>query len=159
MRKKTRTKRILSFFLLLALTAAAALFAIGCNDQNSNGNTTTVASTTVASTKAEDGVPNVRGEGETEFSFVAVKKDGTTSSYTVKTDKKTVGEALIDAGLVKGENGQFGLYVTEVDGEYHKYEEDGYYWAFYEDENYALKGVDATEIKSGVVYSLRAAKG
>lgn len=149
---KTRTKKFLSFFLLLALTAVVALFAIGCNDKNGEAKVTTAP---VESQETQ----NVRGEGETEFSFKVVTADGVTKSFTVKTDKANVGEALLDAGIIKGENGQFGLYVTEVDGEYHKYEEDGYYWAFYEDENYALKGVDATEIKSGVVYSLRAAKG
>lgn len=160
MRKTRRSTRFLSFLLLLALTAAVALTAIGCNGKSgSDTATTTVGATTVASTTEAGEASNVRGEGDTEFSFVAVKKDGSTVTYTVKTDKKTVGEALVDAGLIKGENGQFGLYVTEVDGEYHKYEEDGYYWAFYENGEYALAGVDSTEIKSGTEYMLKASKG
>ena len=155
MRKTRMLTRFLSFFLLFALTAAVAMFAIGCDGKNDADNaTTTVAATTVAGDAS-----NVRGEGDTEFSFTVVKKDGTKATYTVKTDKKTVGDALFDAGLIKGEEGQFGLYVTEVDGEYHKYEEDGYYWAFYENGDYALAGVDSTDIKSGTEYMLKASKG
>ena len=155
MRKTRMAKRFLSFFLLLALTAAVALMAIGCDGKKGVDNgATTVAVTTVASDTS-----NVRGEGDTEFSFTVVKKDGATATYTVKTDKKTVGDALVDAGLIKGEEGQFGLYVTEVDGEYHKYEEDGYYWAFYENGDYALAGVDSTDIRLGTEYMLKASKG
>lgn len=150
---KTRTKRFLSFFLLLALTAAIALTAIGCDGKSGGENTATTAS------EAEQQAPIVLGEGETEFSFKVVTADGVTKSFTIKTDKSKVGEALLDAGVIKGENGQFGLYVTEVDGEYHKYEEDGMYWAFYENESYAALGVDSTEINTEIVYSLRASKG
>ena len=152
--RKTRTneKRFLSLILLLALTAAVALFAIGCDGKNGGAAVTTAPEST-------DAEYTERGEGKTEFSFKVVTADGVTKSFTVKTDKVKVGEALLDAGIIKGENGQFGLYVTEVDGEYHKYEDDGMYWAFYENEDYALSGVDTTEIKPGVVYSLRAAKG
>ena len=39
------------------------------------------------------------------------------------------------------------------------YNEDGMYWSFYVGDGYALKGVDSTEIESGVEYSFRAAKG
>jgi len=149
---KTRSQKILSMLLLLALTAAIALFAIGCNGNNDEATVTTAPEST------ED-APEVRGEGETEFSFKVVTADGVTKEYTVKTNKAKVGDALLDAGLIKGEQGQFGLYVTEVDGEYHKYEEDGMYWAFYENESYAALGVDSTEINTDVVYSLRASKG
>lgn len=155
MRKTRTSKRFLSFFLLLALTAAVVLTAIGCNGKSGSD----TAMTTVRATTEKGDASNVRGEGDTEFSFVVVKKDGSSATYTVKTDKKTVGDALVDAGLIKGEEGQFGLYVTEVDGEYHKYEEDGYYWAFYENGDYAMAGVDSTDIKSGTEYMLKASKG
>ncbi len=145
-------KNFLSFLLLLVLTAAIALSAIGCNGKNGKADVTTAP-------EVSDEALDVRGEGETEFSFKVVTADGVTKVFTVKTDKAKVGDALIDAGLIKGENGQFGLYVTEVDGEYHKYEDDGMYWAFYENESYAVLGVDSTEINPDIVYSLRASKG
>ena len=147
--------------LLLALTVAIALFAIGCNDTNSeNGGatsapdvTTTGVTTTAGVTEAPES--NVRGEGNTEFIFKVVTASGETKTFTVKTDKTTVGEALLDAGLIKGENGQFGLYVTEVDGEYHKYEDDGKYWAFYIDGEYAMTGVSMTPVEDGATYAFK----
>ena len=146
--------------LLLALAAVIALFAIGCNDNTSdNGDATSGSDVTTTSDVTETPSLNVKGEGNTEFIFKVVTASGETKTFTVKTDKTTVGEALLDVGLIKGENGQFGLYVTEVDGEYHKYEDDGMYWAFHVDGGYALKGVDSTEIVERTEYSLKAAKG
>ena len=143
--------------LLLALTVAVALFAIGCNDTNSENAGTTAPVTT--SGVNETPASNVRGEGNTEFVFKVVTAAGETRTYTVKTNKTIVGEALLDAGLIAGEDGDFGLYVKTVDGETLDYDKDGMYWSFYVDDGYALLGVDSTKIEEGVEYSFRAAKG
>lgn len=160
--KRTRTHKILSLILLLVLSAAIALTFVGCDDKKDDAGATTtpetttttsddetVASTTVATT--ED--PNLRGEGETEFIFKVVTKSGEEKTFTVRTDKTIVGEALQEAGLIEGDVEQYGLYVKVVDGERVEYETDGKYWAFYVDGAYALKGVDSTEIEEGRVYS------
>ena len=149
--RKTRTKKILSLILLLVLSAAIALTAIGCDDKNEDGASATVATTTAATNDT-----NVRGEGATSFTFTVVTKAGQEKTFTVKTDKTIVGEALQDAGLIAGEDGRYGLYVKTVDGETLDYNTDGKYWAFYVDGEYALYGVDSTEIEAGRVYSFRA---
>ena len=60
----------------------------------------------------------------------------------------------IDAvGLITGDPGPYGLYVMKVNGIEAIYEEDGSYWAFYENEQYALAGVDQTNIDPDVAYS------
>jgi len=64
-----------------------------------------------------------------------------------------VGAALIKEGLIEGEEGPYGLYVKVVNGITAIYEEDGSYWAFYEDGEYALAGVDQTQIDPEVHYS------
>ena len=56
------------------------------------------------------------GEGNCAFSFIATFADGTTQSYVVNTDKDTVGTALLDAGLIEGEQSAYGLYVKSVCG-------------------------------------------
>ena len=158
---KTRTKKFLSLLLLLMLTAAIAITAIGCNgktnDENGGATSGSEAATTLADVEAP--ASNVRGEGNTEFVFKVVTASGETKTFTVKTDKETVGDALLDVGLIAGDNSDYGLYVKTVDGETLDYNEDGMYWSFYVGDGYALKGVDSTEIESGVEYSFRAAKG
>ena len=73
----------------------------------------------------------------------------------IKTDKETVGEALLENGLIAGEDGQYGLYVKTVNGITLDYDKDGKYWAFYEENTYANQGVDSTPIKEGGVYTFK----
>lgn len=79
-------------------------------------------------------------------------------TFTVKTDKTTVGEALSEHGLIEGDMGDFGLYVKRVNGIEADYDKDQTYWAFYIDGEYGMTGVDSTEIQEGVVYRLEKQK-
>ncbi len=79
-------------------------------------------------------------------------------TFTVHTDKKTVGEALLEAGLVSGDETAYGLYVKVVNGITADYDVDQSYWAFYIDGEYAMTGVDSTDIVEGTVYSLEYTK-
>ena len=92
------------------------------------------------------------------FTFEVVDKDGNTETFNITTDKTTVGEALLEGGLIAGENGQYGLYVTEVNGIVADYNVDGTYWAFYVDGAYASSGVDTTDIVDGSTYSFKVEK-
>ncbi len=96
------------------------------------------------------------GEGEKVFDFTVVDADGNTSYYKVSTDRKTVGEALVDAGLISGEMGAYGLYVKTVAGMTYDYTKDGKYWAFYVNGEMSPTGVDMTDITEGASYSFRA---
>ena len=147
--KMTNTKRVLSFILCIVLIAAMALITTGCN-----GNTETPETTTNASSEVR-----TIGEGETKFSFSVTDIDGNTAEFEVYTDKTVVGEALLETGLIKGEEGPYGLYVKEVNGISADYDKDGTYWAFYIDGEYATSGVDLTEIEEGKAYSFRVEKG
>ena len=95
---------------------------------------------------------------EQSFTFEVVDKDGNTETFSITTDKSTVGEALLEEGLIAGENGQYGLYVTEVNGIVADYNVDGTYWAFYVDGAYASSSVDTTDIVDGSTYSFKVEK-
>lgn len=120
--------------VLAFLLAAAVLGLVGCKN-----------SPDTAPTEAGDVI---------SFTFEVTGSDGVTQTQTVTTNCTTVGDALLDAGLVEGEDGPYGLYITTVLGETHVYETDGHYWAFYIDGEYAMNGVDETEIVPGSVYAL-----
>ena len=74
---------------------------------------------------------------ERKFAFTVVDKDGNETAFEVSTDKETVGEALLDAKLIEGEEGAYGLYVKKVNGIVADYDVDQTYWAFYVDGEYA----------------------
>ena len=83
-----------------------------------------------------------------------VHADGSQKEYEYHTDKEYLGELLLSEGLVHGETGEYGLYITRVDGEDAVYEKDGAYWALYENDDYASQGADTTSLTDGGCFSL-----
>ena len=59
-------------------------------------------------------------------------------------------------GLIAGEDSEYGLYVKTVNGVTVDYDQDGKYWAFYVDGEYAATGVDSTDITTGATYTFKA---
>lgn len=96
------------------------------------------------------------GEGAKTFPLTIVDKEGNAITITVNTDKEMVGEALTELGIVEGSMGEYGLYITHVNGIAAIWEEDGYYWSFYINDEYAMTGVDQTPIAEGESYKLAA---
>ncbi|MBR6777184.1 MAG: DUF4430 domain-containing protein [Clostridia bacterium] len=99
----------------------------------------------------------VLGEGDTTFTL-AVTAEEKTVKFTISTDKETLGEALTDLELIDGEMGDYGLYITEVNGMTLVYETDGMYWSVTENGEYAMTGVDGITLQDGGEYGLVAAK-
>lgn len=95
------------------------------------------------------------GEGETAFTFIVTLDDGSSTYYNVHTDETTVGAALLGVGLIEGDESEYGLYVKTVDGVTKDYDADGQYWSFYIDGEYAMSGVDSTDIVAGSSYEFR----
>ena len=95
------------------------------------------------------------GEGGTVFTLKITAEDRTIT-VTVSTDEAVLGDALVAAGLIAGEEGDYGLYVKTVNGMTLDYDTDGMYWAFYIDREYAMTGVDGENIDSAKVYELKA---
>ena len=89
---------------------------------------------------------------------VEVKAEDQQVTFTVKTDKDTVGAALLEHGLIAGEEGAYGLYVKQVNGITADYDVDQTYWSFYINGEYAMTGVDTTEITEGATYRLEYTK-
>lgn len=148
---KTRLLKSLSLILCCVLIAAMALFATGCEADNNDIN----ADANVGQTSGD---VTVMGEGETVFDFAVVDKDGNETNFEIHTDKTVVGEALIELGLIAGDNGDFGLYVKTVNGITADYDVDQTYWAFYINGEYAMTGVDKTDIVPGDSYAFKVEK-
>lgn len=146
--KTTNVNRLLSFIVCLVLIAAAALFTSGCTDSRNQ-----IAEPTSKTTQETE--LKTLGEGKTMFYFTVVDGDKNETKFEIHTDKTTVGDALLELGLVEGEDSDFGLYVKKVNG---IPESDGAYWMIYENDTMASTGVSQLEIKNGESYSLRLEK-
>lgn len=132
--KHMNMRKLLSVALALVLIAAMALNFAGCSKDDSTG-------------------------GEKSFTFIVTDLEGNETSFDVTSAKKTVGEALLDEGLIEGSEGDYGLYVTSVNGITADWDKDQTYWAFYVDGDYATAGVDQTDITDGATYSFVLTKG
>ena len=93
---------------------------------------------------------------KTSFTVITTDLEGKETTHKIKTDAATVGEALIEEGLIKGHTTDYGLYVDEVNGIALDWDKDGKYWAFYINGAYAMTGVDATNVEDGAVYTFKA---
>ena len=85
---------------------------------------------------------------------VQVQAEDKTVNFTIHTDCATLGEALLEHGLIAGEDSEFGLYVKQVNGITADYDVDQTYWGFYSGGEYMMSGVDTTEISGGESYEL-----
>jgi len=163
--KTNSMKKWLSLLLCIALIAATALLATGCNDApaNTGSDAENPDSSASSGTESQDTTgavgPTVKGEGNTVFTFVTVDKNGVKTEFEIHTDEKTVGAALTSLNLIAGEMGDYGLFIQSVLGQTLDWDKDGMYWAFYIDGEYALTGVDQTDIVAGKVYTIQADKG
>lgn len=147
-------KKLAILFVIMAFIMVIMPFSIGCNGNGEKGKEKETTSAPTVETSSKN-LETVLGEGETEFPFTVVDKDGHETVFKIHTHKKTVGEALLELDLIAGEEAEYGLYVKTVNGVTADYNKDGTYWAFYINGEYASTGVDSTTIKEGDCYSFK----
>lgn len=147
MQKKNK-RNPLALLLSAALIAAMPAMIVGCGEETESSSSSAVST--------EQSAYEVKGEGENQFVFTVIDTEGTEAGFEIHTDKTIVGDALVDLGLISGEEGEFGLYVKTVNGITLDFDKDGKYWAFYVNDEYASSGVDMTEIEENATYSFKA---
>ena len=150
--------KLLSLFLCVVLIAAMALLTTACDNYILNllgyGQETTAETTTEGNIDKGTEAPVVKKS----FTFIVVDKNGNETTFNLSTDKSTVGDALLEEGLIEGEPGAYGLYVKKVNGIVADYDIDKTYWAFYVNGEYAFSGVDTTPVEEGATYSFKVEK-
>lgn len=146
MKKTSSLKRILSLLLCIVLIAAMALTLGACAADNGKDND-----------KGQNEPPQVSQQvtQELSFKFIVVDADGNETEFDIKTDKETVGDALLAQNLIAGDESEYGLYVKTVNGITADYDVDGTYWAFYINGEYASTGVDSTPVEDGATYMFK----
>ena len=153
-------------FCVLCLTLTMILSMAACTGSQDPTTPSTEAPTSEAALSTGEATePNTipadgseLGEGQHSFTFQVQMADGTAYHYTVHTDEETVGAALVALGLIEGEEGSYGLYVTTVLGTTLDYDADGYWWALSENGTDASVGVDSLPVNDGSTYAFTATK-
>jgi len=84
--------------------------------------------------------------------FVEVEAEDKSITFKINTDKKTVGEALLEHDLISGDEGAYGLYVKIVNGIEADYNKTKSFWAFCKNGESLMTGVDGEEISDGNHY-------
>ena len=175
--KKNVIKKLWSVVLVTMLVAAMSVCAVGCGNTEApaedESETETVEPGSEDDAEEESGVSADQigaevsypteaitegaefGEGDKSFTLEVTGEDANVISCVVYTNASTVGEALTALNLIDGDDSEYGLYVKSVNNMTYSYETDGKYWAFYVDGEYAVNGVDDTEITDGSTYAFK----
>jgi hypothetical protein len=86
--------------------------------------------------------------------LVEVVANDKSVTFTIHSDKTTLGDALSEHNLIDGEKGPYGLYVKKVNGIVADYDKNKAYWRFNKNGEGMMTGVDMTEFKNGEHYEL-----
>ncbi len=79
-------------------------------------------------------------------------------TFTIHTDKETLGDALLEHKLLEGEQGPYGLYVKSVNGIAADYDVDQTYWSLSKNGEASVTGVDGVKIADGEHYEFTRTK-
>lgn len=91
--------------------------------------------------------------GEKNLTVQVVYADSSTKDFPIQTNAEMLGEALTESGLAEGDIGDFGLFITTVDGvtvDSSKNE----FWSISKDGEILMTGADSTPIADGEHYEL-----
>lgn len=93
------------------------------------------------------------GSGETTVT-VTVKVEEESVTFTLKTDKETLADALLEHGLIEGEDAGYGIYIKKVNGITADYSLDGSWWGVEQDGKPTSVGASSLTLKDGDHYDL-----
>lgn len=101
------------------------------------------------------------GASDTEITITVTVVDdkGEGTDFELKTKAQNLGDALLEAKLVEGEDSEFGLYIKVANGLRADYDLDGAYWSLTKGGEYVMSGADTTPIADGDRFELTYTKG
>lgn len=164
-------KRIVALFV--AVCALSSF--VACGDQKETSKETKVAESveTVAETTAETETAaetetivettvetavetEVHGEEKTIVVEV-VDAEGTSTVFEVETEAEVLYDAIqnVEGFTIDGYEGDYGFFITAINGIEPDYEKDGAYWALYVNDEYAELGVSSLPVENGNTYSFK----
>ena len=92
--------------------------------------------------------------GSKGYTVTVVHKNGSSKEFAYRTDAEYLAEALLEEGLVSGDNTQYGLTIITVDGEAAVWDKDNAYWAIWIGEEMAMTGASEIPVYDGSTFKL-----
>lgn len=98
--------------------------------------------------------------GSKAISITVVDDAGNATDYSVKTDAEFLRQAMEETKdlTFSGEESEYGMMVTEVNGLAADYNVDASYWAFYVNGEYCQYGIDSQPVADGDAFSIEYTK-
>lgn len=95
-------------------------------------------------------------KGEKDVTIEVVNSSAQSVVYDVSTDAEFLRYAMDEAdGLeYSGEEGDYGLMVTTVNGEVADYDTNGAYWSFYVNGEYCNYGIESQPVNDGDAFQI-----
>ena len=96
-------------------------------------------------------------EGSKHITIEVVDDNSDVKSYEFSTDAEFLKEAMDELALKEefsfaGEDGDYGFFITTINGLTAIYEEDGSYWSIYVNDEYGQYGADQQPVTDGDTY-------
>lgn len=91
--------------------------------------------------------------GAKHVEIAVIHADGSSKDFCLDTDAETLRAALDELGIIEGDEGEYGLYVTAVDGESADADAQQW-WCFTKGGEMLTTGVDSTMIQDGEHYEV-----
>ena len=149
--RKNDFSKVIRLSVIFVLLAAVALCMFSCGGTTSSTQTTDGVQTTEAPANSGSEGPEA---SKYTITVTVIDDKGESEDFEIKTNAENLGDALLEAKLVEGEMGDYGLYIKAVNGITADYDVDQSCWAFHINGEYAMSGVDTTEISEGTTYQL-----
>ena len=102
------------------------------------------------STSSETGSQDAEA---TEITVKVIHGDGSEKEFPISTTAENLGDALVEEGLVEGEESSYGLFITTVDGETAD-DSNQEWWCLTKGGEMWNYGADSTEISDGDTFEL-----
>ncbi len=97
-------------------------------------------------------------EGSKEITVQVIHGDESEKEFVYQTDAEYLGDVLLENELVVGTESEYGLYITEVDGEAAD-ESQEQWWGISKDGEMTSTGADTTPIEDGDHFELTLNEG
>ena len=93
-------------------------------------------------------------EGSKAYTVTVVHSDASVKVFEYRTDAEYLAEALLEEGVVSGEEGPYGLTIITVDGEAAVWDKDQAFWAIWVDGEEAVTGASEIPVYDGSSFRL-----
>lgn len=134
-------KKITTKILAVAMILVMALALMACDHVGAEGKW-------VEATYRSD---RSFGNGKTTIEVEVVVEEQSVT-FTVKTDKENLEDALLEHDLIDGDASQYGMYIKYVNGIRADYEKDGAWWNICKDGVALMTGASGESIGDGNHY-------